>query len=117
MSMNPLTLRYSDPMPRPAVITFDIYGTLARWDETAADALRRWGMLTLAAFTVGFLLIPHVVQAQHFDYEKKFGNYYIQGWFESSYSVFCGLSTKKNSSDTGYTSLYRHAYWLQGEPQ
>ena len=27
-------------MPRPAAITFDVYGTLAQWDETAADALR-----------------------------------------------------------------------------
>jgi len=26
-------------MPRPIAITFDVYGTLAQWDETVADAL------------------------------------------------------------------------------
>ena len=28
-------------MPRTAAITFDVYGTLAQWDETAADALHQ----------------------------------------------------------------------------
>ncbi len=27
-------------MPHPTTITFDVYGTLVRWDETVQDAIR-----------------------------------------------------------------------------
>jgi hypothetical protein len=49
-----------------------------------------------------------------FDYEKRFVSWYVLGWIENAYSLFCGLASGQTMTADGYVSLYQHIYWLDG---